>query len=255
MTAAAQVPNDTPVETILGLEVHPDAALLPLMEGEAFDELVESVRRSGLKQKIATIDGQILDGRNRGRALEQLGREAGPHLEEVDLNGMSPAEYVMAANLHRRHLTATQRRELAADLAERFKAEQAAKPKAAKIDATQKAADATGLSRRTVARAEARRAGKPHPATVPTARKRGVQTADRKAAAATESQANPRVHTRKLKGSSVRDGAANGKTIVNQLTGLQRWLTDPRTTMTKAEHAKAVELAEDISATLDGWQV
>jgi hypothetical protein len=167
-----------PEETILGLKVHPAATLFPLMEGEPFRELKDDIERHGLREPIVIDDDfQIVDGRNRARALAHLAsfgrvelKGNGPGgLSEgqwVSLDRNDPYDFVISMNLHRRHLTQKERRELAATLAERLKAEQRMKPKAEKVDATRKAAELTGVSRATVAREEAKQAGKPQPSSL-----------------------------------------------------------------------------------------
>ena len=47
------------------MKPHPYAAILPLLEGEAFDALVADIRASGLLEPITIHEGMILDGRNR----------------------------------------------------------------------------------------------------------------------------------------------------------------------------------------------
>ncbi|MCR4340028.1 MAG: ParB/RepB/Spo0J family partition protein [Gemmatimonadaceae bacterium] len=88
------------------MTAHPAAELFPLMEGAEFQRFVENIRTRGLKHPIVTLDGQILDGRNRERACAEAGVE--PRYVEVDLNGDSPVEYVLGENLERRHLTPSQ---------------------------------------------------------------------------------------------------------------------------------------------------
>ncbi|MGY3527715.1 MT-A70 family methyltransferase [Bradyrhizobium sp. USDA 4452] len=128
------------------LAFHRYANIFPLIEGEDFFALAEDIRRHGLRDRIdlIEIDGglQILDGRNRYRALvwlvstgEVLGDGwadmAGEPLtadyladydnlhiyvigdEETDGD---PLDYVISKNLPRRHLTDDQRRMVAADL-------------------------------------------------------------------------------------------------------------------------------------------
>jgi hypothetical protein len=52
------------------LTFHPFAELFPLLEGERFDALVDSIKRNGLREPIVLHEGRILDGRNRFRACE-----------------------------------------------------------------------------------------------------------------------------------------------------------------------------------------
>ncbi len=87
------------------LPFHPLANIFPLMEGEAFAEMVEDVRTHGVREPITLFDGQILDGRNRYRAAMEAGVEA----VTCDYTGSDPVAFVVSANLHRRHLTETQR--------------------------------------------------------------------------------------------------------------------------------------------------
>lgn len=92
---------------------HRFADLFPLMDGEAFDELVEDVRAHGLREPIVLFEGQVLDGRNRLRACEAAGVE--PRF--VDLpESTDPLAWVVSHNLHRRHLSASQRALLGAKL-------------------------------------------------------------------------------------------------------------------------------------------
>jgi ParB-like chromosome segregation protein Spo0J len=114
--------NKNPAPEIIGgFPVHPTALLFPLLEGEAFEELKESIRDHGQLEPIFTTTpsvefpkGQLLDGRNRLLACIQLGTEPTinrrPRLKE----GISDDEFVLAQNLFRRHLTDEQRTMIAA---------------------------------------------------------------------------------------------------------------------------------------------
>ena len=98
------------------LTFHPLAELFPLIEGDNFDELVADIRANGLQEPIVLLEGEILDGRNRYRALQLLDQ---PHTSKyfvdyydfpsVSRPKTSPLEWVLSKNLHRRHLTESQR--------------------------------------------------------------------------------------------------------------------------------------------------
>ena len=81
-------------------EFHRVADMFPLLHGEAFRELVEDIRKNGLREPIVEdAEGRILDGRNRYRAcLEavvepRFGRWEGER---------SQAERALSFNVHRR---------------------------------------------------------------------------------------------------------------------------------------------------------
>jgi DNA-binding Lrp family transcriptional regulator len=119
------------------LKFHPLADLFPLLEGTEFDALVADIKANGLREKIDLYEGKIVDGRNRYRALQRLGidpiaaedfgdnyfrkaiyahtigGEIAPHERN---NDDSVRAYVISKNIHRRHLTAEQKRDLVAKL-------------------------------------------------------------------------------------------------------------------------------------------
>lgn len=68
-------------------------------------ELSIDIKAHGLRDAITTLDGKILDGRNRHRACELAG--VVPTFEEFI--GDDPLGFVISHNLHRRHLTESQR--------------------------------------------------------------------------------------------------------------------------------------------------
>jgi hypothetical protein len=87
------------------LPVHPVAAGFPLIEGAEFDALVEDIRRHGQRQPAVTYKGQLIDGRNRQRGVQVLGRR----LKTVEWDGRgSLADLVSSLNLRRRNLTPSQ---------------------------------------------------------------------------------------------------------------------------------------------------
>jgi ParB-like chromosome segregation protein Spo0J len=97
-------------------KIHPAAALFPLLEGEAFDKFVEDMRVNGQTEPIV-YEGEkvILDGRNRLRACEKLG--IAPRMEPLP-EGQDPLAFIISKNLHRRHLSESQRAMIGAQLAD-----------------------------------------------------------------------------------------------------------------------------------------
>jgi len=89
------------------MEFHEAANLFPMMTGAEFDELCTDISDGYDPQfPIITIDNKILDGRNRYAACLKVGVE--PLYQEYRGHD-SPLVFVTRANLHRRHLTASQR--------------------------------------------------------------------------------------------------------------------------------------------------
>ena len=89
----------------VSVEFHSIAGILPLIEGKEFDALVADINAHGLREPIILFRGQILDGRNRYRACMAAGVE--PRFRDFD--GDDPLAFVLSMNLHRRHLTESQR--------------------------------------------------------------------------------------------------------------------------------------------------
>jgi hypothetical protein len=92
------------------LKFHPLADNFPLMEGQEFADLVVDIKTHGLHEPIVIFQGQILEGRNRYRACKAAG------VSYVADNILDPefdaVAYVVSKNIHRRHLTAEQKRDL-----------------------------------------------------------------------------------------------------------------------------------------------
>jgi ParB/RepB/Spo0J family partition protein len=102
---------------IFALPVHPAADKFPLMQGVEFDELVASIKTQGQREPIVVHrkHGCIIDGRNRVRACAKVG--VGCEMVFFDGSDDEIIPYIIAKNLQRRHLTASQRAMIAAELA------------------------------------------------------------------------------------------------------------------------------------------
>ena len=92
---------------------HPACLLFPRLNDEDLQALADDIRQNGLLNPIVTLDGQILDGRNRLAACKIANVK--PRFVEWDGEG-SPLSWVVAINLMRRHLTPSQRAVVAFDL-------------------------------------------------------------------------------------------------------------------------------------------
>lgn len=94
-------------------EFHEYANLFPMLQGAALSALREDIRKHGVREPVVFLDGKILDGRNRYMCANELGIDA-PSLE---FDGDDPLSFVISHNLHRRHLTESQRASIAARVA------------------------------------------------------------------------------------------------------------------------------------------
>lgn len=76
--------------------------------------LSEDLKRSGLREKIWLFEGQILDGRNRYRAC--IRADVMPQFRQFTGSRQQALDAVISWNLERRHLTASQKAAVAAEL-------------------------------------------------------------------------------------------------------------------------------------------
>ena len=115
--------------------VHPVASLFPMIDDDALNALAEDIKKNGQREPIlvAFLDGRelnepvVVDGRNRFKACEIAGVEpefSNDYVMEPDEIG----PWVISHNLHRRHLTTSQKAAVAvayeAELAKLAKAKQ-----------------------------------------------------------------------------------------------------------------------------------
>jgi hypothetical protein len=92
-------------------QTHPACDLFPLMSDPELDDLAQDIRRNGLRAPIVLDHDQILDGRNRLLACLRVNAEA--RFERWKGSG-SPVAWLVSVNLHRRHLSPSQRAMIAA---------------------------------------------------------------------------------------------------------------------------------------------
>jgi hypothetical protein len=102
------------------LELHPLCTLFPRLNGAEFKTLCEDIRANGLRQPIVMHDGMILDGGNRYRACV----EAGVKPTFAKFGGGNLVDFVLSANLHRRHMTPGQQAAIVASAQDWAKAQQ-----------------------------------------------------------------------------------------------------------------------------------
>jgi ParB-like chromosome segregation protein Spo0J len=103
------------MKTKAELKAHELSKLFPPMNNDEFHRFADDLKQHGLLNEIVLLDGQILDGVHRYKACKLAGVE--PKYRKFNGKDGSPLEYVMAQNLHRRHLTASQRAAIAAEVA------------------------------------------------------------------------------------------------------------------------------------------
>src|SRR5215211_6851887 len=101
------------MSTSTGADIHELANLFPLLEGPDFEALKADIATYGLREPIWTYQGKVIDGRNRLRACRELGID--PPTREWDGKG-SLVAFALSLNLHRRHLTSSQRAAVAVEV-------------------------------------------------------------------------------------------------------------------------------------------
>ena len=95
---------------------HPAADLFPLLPEDQLRELARDIERNGLRHPICLWNGMIVDGRTRARAIAKTNRV--PEYQEMDFkNDAECVRYIISTNIHRRHLTESQRAMIASELA------------------------------------------------------------------------------------------------------------------------------------------
>lgn len=89
----------------MSLQQHPLSAAFPSMPESELGALALDIEAHGQREPGVMFQGMVLDGWHRYRACEQAGVE----FKAVEFDGADPVAFVISRNLHRRHLTASQR--------------------------------------------------------------------------------------------------------------------------------------------------
>jgi hypothetical protein len=86
---------------------HPLSAAFPSIPAAELSSLIADIAQHGQREPGTLYEGMVLDGWHRFQACEK----AGIQFRAVELDGDDPQSFVLSRNLHRRHLTASQRAE------------------------------------------------------------------------------------------------------------------------------------------------
>jgi hypothetical protein len=98
------------------MKVHPLADIFPPMTTEEFEALKADIKEHGVREPIWTYEDQIIDGRHRYRACEEIDI----YCPSEEYLGDDPIAFVVSMNAHRRHLTPSQRAMIGAKAREHY---------------------------------------------------------------------------------------------------------------------------------------
>lgn len=101
-------------KTQLSNQPHPFALLFPPMTKVAFEGLKADIEAHGLSNSIITFEDKTLEGLHRERACVEAGVALRYEAFQGDAN--AALDFVVSSNLHRRHLTKSQRAMVASKL-------------------------------------------------------------------------------------------------------------------------------------------
>ena len=236
-------------------KAHPAADLFPMMPEREFEELKADIAEHGQVEYIELWwDGTIIDGRNRYRACMELGIE--PDFTEFEFGTeIDPYSYVMSKNFHRRHLTASQKAAIAAELLPHYEEEAkerlktstggseprpvAKLPQAENGKAREKAAEAVGVSPRYVSDAKKLRDEQPE--------EFAAVKAGEKTLAQVRRQNAPEVEYEDF------DDAPPKKPHVSNNSGNDEWYTPPIYTDAAREVMGTIDLDPASNAKAQEW--
>ena len=97
--------------------IHQAAGVFPMLSDPELLALGKDISKNGQRSPIQLWKGALVDGRNRLAACLLVGID--PTVEEVDFNSEEECvRYIISTNIHRRHLTESQRMMIASKLAQ-----------------------------------------------------------------------------------------------------------------------------------------
>jgi len=103
------------------LSLHPIVNLFPPATEKELHSLAEDIQMNGLREPIVIVGKQVIDGRNRLQTCKNLGHK---NIKTHQWDGKgSLSDFVISENLHRRHLTASQKAAVAATALPFYEAE------------------------------------------------------------------------------------------------------------------------------------
>ena len=110
-------PAPPEVKPAAQLEFHDLAKVFPVISDGELNKLATDIFENGLNEKIVLFQGKILDGRNRWIAAQRCSFALrDDHFRKFEGSDAQAKAFVISANIHRRHLSAEQRRDLIAEL-------------------------------------------------------------------------------------------------------------------------------------------
>lgn len=119
VATAKRPTRPAPAKTDPDYPIHEHAARLPEMAPDEFAAFKEDLKLNGQLDDVVLLNGQIIDGRHRYRALRELGmtnEQIGFRDYDHARDGTDPLAFVISGNFYRRHLTAEQKAMFAAEM-------------------------------------------------------------------------------------------------------------------------------------------
>ncbi len=128
-------------------EIHPACAAFPPLPKPELDELTTDIKANGLLEPIVMLATRVLDERDSWEACEIAGVEP----RTVEFDGPDPIAFVVSRNFRRRHLTASQKAMIGADLVNLAAGRSSERMGVAEADFTkQNIADQMGIGKSTL---------------------------------------------------------------------------------------------------------